>query len=105
MKHQQVLEQAKSLLKRGWAQHCVAVNNEGEVCNPTNSRAVSWCITGAIQCAMNAEGKEFYQKHLKPVYSFLESKLEIQGKDPGDALMEWNDDSKRTLKQVLELLS
>lgn len=70
-----------------WTQRAIARNKGGDVISPTLSDAHSFCILGAIKMCY---GDDDYKARIK----FRNIVGEV-------SLIDWNDNSKRTHKQVL----
>lgn len=47
-----VLRRAKEYVSRGWCQHSPACDNVGFAVVPHDVKAVSWCVTGAVERAI-----------------------------------------------------
>lgn len=50
-----VLDHASRLLKLGWSQHHLAIDEQGNPCDPHDLNAVAWSISGAVQVVAFAD--------------------------------------------------
>lgn len=90
---QSLLQKAISRIERGWTQHAMARDADGErVRLSDDPKACSWCLCGAIQ------GDDF--KASNALYNLLFDRLPKGFRN----LSEWNDEPGRTLDEVLALL-
>lgn len=53
------LEKVRDLIQQGWTKAAFARNEAGDQVDPTSQEACSWCLLGALQCALNVS--ESYQ--------------------------------------------
>jgi hypothetical protein len=72
-----------------WTQMALARTAEGELCEPTDSVAVCWCLLGAFDHVERGDDVGFIR--------FLEKEL-------GGSVTRWNDAPGRTHADVLALL-
>jgi hypothetical protein len=98
----EVLIAARWILdKIGWTQGCDARDSDGRLVSPTNSRAVCFCATGAV-IAVEAEEVGL---RLNAIRSLERELTPPSHQVPGMrvTLAFWNDQRRRTKKQVLAL--
>ena len=50
---QSILADARILVAQGWTQTVLARDKEGKECEPAGDEPCSWCLTGAVACALN----------------------------------------------------
>lgn len=50
---QTILAEARSLIAKGWTQSVLSRNPDGKECEPAGDEPCSWCLTGAVACAIN----------------------------------------------------
>lgn len=96
---QRALKRAYKLLKgKGWTKGSWARDVSRFGVDPKNQYAVCWCSAGAIRAATkdcnveNACAKELIQALPKKYSKYI---------DPIGAIIHWNDEEKRTRKNVL----
>ena len=85
-----VLQDAKPLLKQGWTQGAYARNTDNKPMDYADPRAVKFCFAGALYKAGGG-------------YGIIEIIQDMISPRP-DVMFEWNDDKKRTQKEVLTVL-
>ena len=97
-RNHEVLEDAISLLKRGWTQHTMA-RDKNELPVPlTNRDACQWCLVGALAKAGGAADYKTDDQHR----SILNQLRAMTGED---YVSTWNDIEFRTQADVLALLN
>jgi len=90
----EVLKEAKKIVTKGWCQGHYAVDKKGGIVSEY-SRAVSkCCATGAI---FRAAGMQ----HSTVAFSFLEKVIPHRAGE-SSSIPTWNDNKRRTKKQVLK---
>lgn len=94
MKTVTILKRARAKIVKGWCQGHSAIDSRGNLCLAETSAAVSWCAVGAIFAVSKNDWK--YEEAARDV---LEKAL---GKGQSE-IANWNDEPKRTKKQVLAL--
>jgi hypothetical protein len=92
----------KILLKYQWIQGTYAEQKDGQSVDPGNPDATGFCLLGAL---VRAEGRDSYRAH-GTAHSLAEDKLVqlIPAKQEQPSVADWQDEPKRTKKQVLALL-
>lgn len=91
------LETAAQLVEDGWTREAFARDAEGIACGPKDSRAVCWCITGAIFKAIGSNFEKTF-----PLIQGLRNTLLAEGQI--SIVPEWNDrhcSSKEEAAQIL----
>jgi len=49
-----ILDDARTLLEKGWTSCALARDEQGIPCDPKDTRAVCWCVTGALLASVDA---------------------------------------------------
>jgi hypothetical protein len=83
---------ARAALARGWVQGCQAHDANGNFCDPSDDRAVSFCIIGAIE-----RGRSELVEGYSPCAQILERFWKKVCTSP----VIWNDEPGRTKEEVL----
>jgi hypothetical protein len=107
----QIIEGTIARLHIGWTQGHQAEDAEGEAVDPASPDAVAWCLTGAINAAMEALGIDFTTKANRRLFSgtcYRVGFAPSAGYADEDweqgivgAAMAWNDDDERTVEDVI----
>jgi hypothetical protein len=92
----QMLRYARVLLTAGWCQGAEAHDEQGQPVEPSDVMAVSWSLAGAIRAAARDAGDE--EGELERDAS---AALALVLETPADELPAWNDDPRRTRRDVL----
>jgi hypothetical protein len=92
----QMLRYARVLLTAGWCQGAEAHDEQGKPVEPWDVMAVSWSLAGAIRAAAGDAGDEDGELE-RDALRALAFVLEM----PADELPAWNDDPRRTRRDVL----
>jgi len=96
MTKREIYYNAIERVKRGWTQGAASRGPSGLTTNPTNSEAVCWCLTGAIDAEPQATGGEKVGAMIK---------LDALARKAGyESAVEFNDFDTTTKQDVLELL-
>ena len=96
MKQIEVLKKARGKIAQGWTRRVLARNINNKSVPPRSSKAIEWCILGAIEAVTNSSDEQW-----KASQALLHT--------PGGPLSmincftvaEWNDKAGRTQKEVL----
>ena len=86
MKTSEILKKALQYIKKGWCKDYWARDNKGKKVYYDDASAIKFCATGAI-CKVSHTNAKADQLMLKVV--------------GGESVADWNDDPKRTKKQVI----
>jgi len=90
-----MLQQARSLIARGWAQNTMAKDINGVQVHPASTVACSWCMSGALHRVADSDRE--CGPHFNDAWSALEDAV---GEWP--SFTSWNDKPGRTRDEVLE---
>ena len=94
MKTSTILKRALAKIKKGWTQRVYAANKKDVVVSLYDSNATKFCIDGAVARVVgNYESDEV-------AYSYLRRSLPSNS---NKNLCSWNDNKRRTKKQVIAL--
>lgn len=95
LKPSEVLSKAADLIEPegAWARHQLAKSAHDQVVNPTDERAVCWCMAGAMQRITPVLGNVYYRAH-----EFVARSLDIP------TFASWNDAPGRTQAEVVKAL-
>ena len=88
------LEDARALVKKGWAQDYNAMALGSAVCDPRSKAAARWCANGALVAATGDADSPICSM----AYDVLRAAAETDG-----SLSAWNDAPGRTQAEVLAL--
>ena len=86
------LQQARELVKRGWCQHALAIDENGDQTTPESANTVAWCPRGALYAQ--------YPKATRAVIISCAVRF-LEAAGPYLSIERWNDQKWRTKKQVL----
>ena len=92
--HEAALRCAVERVRRGWCQHELAVDADGEAIAPDDPEAAAWCLVGAVDAGvLETTGC------VEDANAVL---MRLRG--GGGPLSEWNDEPGRTAEEVVERL-
>lgn len=77
-----------------WCQRCYARDKNGLRAYPRSNKAVCWCLLGAIK-------KCYLENDFNTIKIMIKTKIKISS---NDSVALWNDDPKRTFKEVKQLV-
>lgn len=86
----QVLVKARKLIEKGWCKNVDARNAKGESVSTKSSKAVQWCILGALNC-VTTDFDDYYKAE-DLLYHCAQMPLSM-----------WNDLPQRIKEEVLRL--
>ena len=88
----------KNLLhsKKQWTKSAQARDSDGAACDPKSSKAVQWCLLGAVIKAYGI--MELLSDSPESVYNVIKAHMGVL------SLTEWNDSEERTFKEVRKLI-
>ena len=115
---QPILADARSLVAQGWTQTVLARDKEGKECEPAGDEPCSYCLTGAVACAINRRvHAELVEMDKAPwveeVFTWRANKeYVLNAEGPVRGLIEeansmshlaflWNDHKGRTAEEVM----
>lgn len=101
------LIEARRLINNGWGQKTFARNAVGQMCSWGSDDARSFCLMGAIYRATdwrNTYNSSLCLDVIKFVADHLDLGIESYGREPSECVVFYNDASKRTKKEVLDIL-
>jgi hypothetical protein len=94
-----ILKNARTLIEKGWCQGAWARNKKGKPVQWDNSAAASWCLRGAIHKGAAEASSRDTAGATVTIERILRDRFHVI-----DGLTWWNDDPKRTKKDVLKAL-
>ena len=108
----QVLERALALIRLGWTQGLFARDDRGRDVSSCHSRAVCWCLMGAVRRAAFDLWPELgavtwaglLDDTTRALVSVVPPEQLTAGLSPGDQLIGWNDNRQRTVAEVYGVL-
>lgn len=92
-----VLTEAAELVEAGWVQGVLAIDEDGDECEPTMEEAVAWCATGALNAA--APTLEAYCQAENATTLFVQSIID----EDIESIEDWNDSRASSGKEVADL--
>lgn len=98
MKAVTLLRRARERLARGWCQWSAAVDPDGWPTRAESSKAVAWCLTGALEAEVGRE--DWFDRQEMIEATLLLNLAEPRVKGGPD----WNNMRSRTQKQVLAVV-
>ena len=96
------LIKARSYVAAGWTQNVVARNAQGQMVLPTSLEAVSHCLDGAVEAAVNFKSKSDLPR-FRMVMRALAAQLSVGPTPYMGCTTAWNDEPERTIVEVLDL--
>jgi hypothetical protein len=97
-----LIDEAATLLRRGWCQDAEARGSDETPVDPWDERAVSWSLLGAIVATLESEARDSNEVPLEELAAALHALAAII---EVDSLAAWNDDPERTQQEVLRTLA
>ena len=91
----EILKKARKLVEKGWTQGAYAKDGNGRILFFDDKKAVKFCPLGAIG---RVTGSLYNAEAVGARYAVIDS---IEGGMLGFDIASWNDDKKRTKRQVL----
>jgi hypothetical protein len=85
---------AADLVATGWTQNNLARTAAGSVVRPDSPVATSWCAAGALQRVTGGAHTDRYKAAWRALWLHVE----------GDSVAGWNDQSSRTVDEVVAAL-
>lgn len=103
-----VIDKAIELIEtKGWTQGAYARLANGDKTEYTDTAAVCYCISGAMNCAakqLKNEENDYDEIFLKGWWTITDVLRNREGGKAWDQPVYWNDESGRTKEEVVELL-
>lgn len=85
----EVSEIGLNLIKNGWLQGALAVDHNGQHCDPWSDMASKWCVLGSWQAVLyyqpiDAKEREYQERYLNSVWNLvnLNYMMDLQGAIP-----------------------
>lgn len=96
----ELLRRASDLIRRGWTQHAESRDPAGAEVEPWQSTATCWSLLGALVAALEdvTDGGDLPLAQLADALDALALFVD------SDSLADWNDDPRRTQKDVIGVL-
>jgi hypothetical protein len=88
-----------------WCKESLGQDAQGDKVSALDPKAVKWCVLGAIQRAYHPLQWEEIMDRLMRALSVSEQGIaELTKSDKACCLMEWNDDSEHSFRDIREAL-
>ena len=98
MKSNDISKEMRDKISKGWCQNTNAQDDLGLTVSVSSPRASSYCLAGALSSSLGKYCDRYYDFSTEDlIYKKLHEKINT-------SVIKWNDDPKRTKKQVLALL-
>lgn len=89
-------ERTEALLRKGWTRLAAARAAQGFAVEPSDARAVCFCLTGAARAACSTQ-----EAYLDLVRAMAQVVAPGSNVGPEEAVETWNDDIHRTQEEAL----
>ena len=102
-----ILERAAALVRVGWTQMAFARDAEGRICGESDDVACQWCMTGALERAIEAVPGVAPSLAQANAYGAVCTAIRRCESIPSEAAVRiptWNDQPGRTKGEVLAVL-